>query len=157
MRGSYFNNISAIWKRGKLHKVLLFIFLISGIDHVLADDELASELICPCECSMILSTCECTTAIQVKKEITQLKENDFSEKQIFSTLQVEYGKDIIAHPKRINSMLLSMAAASLIILFVILGYIFTKKKKTKLIPDMKRYEERFEEEYRKFVSEMEEK
>ena len=154
MRGSY-NNSSTNRKRVKPHIVLLFIFLISGIDHVLADDELASELICPCECAMILSTCECTTAIQVKKEITQMKENGFSEKQIFSTLKSEYGKDIIAHPKKIDTMLLSMASGSLIILFVILGYIFTRKKKTKLIPDIKRYEERFEEEYNNFVSEME--
>ncbi len=135
----------------------IFILLISGIGPGMADEDMTSDLICPCECSMILSTCECTTAIQVKKEITQMKENGFSEKQIFSTLQVEYGKDIIAHPKIINSMLFWMAVASSIILFVILGYIFTKKKKTKLIPDIKRYEERFEEEYRKFVSEQEDK
>jgi len=157
MRGSYFNKISPTRKLGKPYVVLLFIFLISGIDHVLADDEMTSELICPCECAMILSTCECTTAIQVKKEITLMKDHGFSEKQIFSTLQAEYGKDIISHPKKINSMLLSMSAASLVILFVILGYIFTKKKKTKLIPDIKRYEKRFEDEYNNFVSEMEEK
>jgi cytochrome c-type biogenesis protein CcmH/NrfF len=157
MRGSYFNKSSTKPKSGKLQTVLLFIFLISGIDHVLADDETASELNCPCECAMILSTCECTTSIQVKKEITLMKESGFSEKQIFSTLQTEYGKEIIAHPKKINSMLLSMAAASLILLVVILGYIFTKKKKTKYIPDIKRYEELFQEEYRKFVSEMEDK
>lgn len=124
---------------------------------MLADDDMNSELICPCECAMILSTCECTTAIQVKKEITQMKETGFSEKQIFSTLLAEYGKDIIAHPKQINSMLLSMAVASLIILFVILGYIFTRKKKAKIIPDIKKYEEHFEEEYNNFVSKMEDK
>lgn len=157
MRGSYFNKISPTRKWGKPYVILLFILLISGIDRVLADDEITSELICPCECAMILSTCECTTAIQVNKEISQMKENGFSEKQIFSSLQAEYGKDIIAHPKKINSMLLSMAVASLIILFVILGYIFTRKTKTKLIPDIKKYEERFEDEYSKFVSEMEEK
>ncbi|MDP3106024.1 MAG: hypothetical protein Q8M95_15635 [Candidatus Methanoperedens sp.] len=32
-----------------------------------------------------------------------------------------------------------------------------RKTKTKLIHDIKRYEERFEDEYSKFVSEMEEK
>jgi cytochrome c-type biogenesis protein CcmH/NrfF len=138
MRGSYFNNIPTKLKRGKLYVVLLFIFLISGIDNVLADDEMTSDLICPCECAMILSTCDCTTAIQVKKEIIQMKENGFSEKQIFSVLQAEYGKEILTHPKKIDPMLLSMAAGSLIILFVILGYIFTRKKKTKIIPDIKR-------------------
>jgi len=140
-----------------LRVIILFILLISGIDHGMADEDMTSDLICPCECAMVISTCDCTTAIRVKKEIMMMKENGFSEKQIFSALQAEYGKDILAHPKKANSMLLWMAGASLIILFVFLGYIFTKKTKTVLIPDIKRCEKQFEEEYRKFISEMEEK
>jgi cytochrome c-type biogenesis protein CcmH/NrfF len=140
-----------------LKAILLSILLISGIDHGMADEDMTSDIICPCECAMILSTCDCTTAIQVKKEIAQMKENGFSEKQIYSALQAEYGNAILVHPEKINSMLFWMGVASLIILFVFLGYIFTRKMKTELIPDIKRYEERFEEEYRKFVSEMEEK
>lgn len=156
MKGPYIKNISPIWKRGQIPIVLLFIFLISGIDHVRAEDEMTSELICPCECAMILSTCDCTTAIQVKKEITQMKDNGFSEKQIISALQAEYGREIL-HQEKIDYMILGMGAASLIILCIVLGYIFTRKTKTKIIPDSKRYEEQFEEEYRKFVSEQEDK
>ncbi len=141
-----------------MHRVIiLFILLISGIDHGMADEDMTSGIICPCECGMVISTCDCTTAIQVRKEITRMKENGFSEKQIFSALQAEYGKDIHVHPEKIDSMLLLMAIVSLIILFIFLGYIFTRKTKTEIIPDIKNYEERFEEEYRKFVSEMEEK
>jgi hypothetical protein len=40
---------------------------------------------------------------------------------------------------------------------VFLGYIFTRRTKLEAIPDIKRYKEQFEEEYRTFVSEMEEK
>jgi cytochrome c-type biogenesis protein CcmH/NrfF len=140
-----------------LRLTILFILLISGIGIGMADGDMTSDLICPCECAMVISTCDCTTAIQVKKEIAQMKENGFSEKQIFSALQAEYGKEILVHPEKINSMLLWMAAVSLIILFVFLGYIFTRKMKTELIPDIRRYEEQFEEDYRKFVSEIEEK
>lgn len=123
----------------------------------MAEEGITSDLICPCECAMVISTCECTTAIQVKKEIAQMKENGFSENQIFSALQAEYGKDILKHPEKINSMLLWMAVASLIILFMFLGYIFTRRTKLEALPNIKRYEEQFEEEYRTFVSEMEEK
>lgn len=140
-----------------LRVIILFILLISGIDHGMADEDMTSDLICPCECAMVISTCDCTTAIQLKKEIAQMKENGFSEKQIFSALQAEYGKDILTHPEKTNSMSLWMAGVSLILLFVFLVYIFIRKMKTELIPDIRRYEERFEEEYRKFVSEMEEK
>lgn len=138
----------------KMYRVLmLFVLLISGINTVLADD-MTSDLICPCECAMVISTCDCPTAIQVKKEITQMKESGFSEEQIFSALQAEYGKEILVHPKK-ESMSLWMGGISLIVLFVFLGYIFTKKPNLEIMPDKKKYEQRFEEEYRKFLSEME--
>jgi len=140
-----------------MRTILLFILLISGIDHGMAEEDMTSDLICPCECAMVISTCECTTAIQVKKEIAQMKENGFSEKQIFSALQAEYGKDIVKHPEKISTISLWVASASLSILFLFLGYIFTRRKKLKAIHDIRSYEERFKEEYRKFAIEMEEK
>ncbi len=140
--------------RGKMYRVLmLFVLLIQGINTVQAGDEMTSDLICPCECAMVISSCDCTTAIQVKKEITQMKGSGFSEKQVFSALQAEYGKEILAHPEKSISMSLWMGGISLGILFVFLGYIFTRRLKMDVIPDMKKYEQRFEEEYRKFVSE----
>src|SRR5659263_757624 len=85
---------------------MMFMLLISVINPVMADEDMTSDLVCPCECAMVISTCDCTTAIQVKKEITQMKEKGFSEKQTFSVLQAEYGKDIMAHPEKDVSSLL---------------------------------------------------
>ncbi len=139
----------------KMYRVLmLFVLLIQGINTVQADDEMTSDLICPCECAMVISSCDCTTAIQVKKEIVQMKESGFSEKQVFSALKAEYGKEILAHPEKTSSISLWMGGISLSILFVFLGYIFTRKPKMDVIPDIKKYEQRFEEEYRNFVSEL---
>ncbi len=132
--------------------LMLFVLLIPGINAVQAND-MTSDLICPCECAMVISTCDCTTAIQVKKEIIQMKESGFSEKQVFSALQAEYGKEILAHPEKTSTMSLWTGGISISILFVFLGYIFTRKPKMDVIPDIKKYEQRFEEEYRKFVSE----
>ncbi len=136
--------------------LMLFVLLISGVNHVMAEKDMTSDLICPCECAMVISTCDCTTAIQVKKEITQMKENGFSEKQIFSALQAEYGKEILAYPEKTGSILLWAGGISLTILFVFLGYIFTRKPGKDTIPDIKKYEQRFEEEYHKFLSELDE-
>jgi cytochrome c-type biogenesis protein CcmH/NrfF len=133
--------------------LMMFMLLISVIDPVMADEDMTSNLICPCECAMVISTCDCTTAIQVKKEIIQMKEIGFSEKQIFSALQAEYGKEIIAPPEEDISSKLWVIAAALSLLFVFLGYIFSKKTKLDIIPDIKKYEQQFEEEYRNFVSE----
>lgn len=139
-----------------MFKIIILLILISEVVTVngaLANEDMTS-LICPCECAMVISTCDCSTAIQVKKEIIQMKESGFSKKQIFSALQAEYGKEIMAHPQK-NSMPLWMGGVSLIILFVFLGYIFTKKPNPEIITDKKMYEQRFEEEYRKFVYEEE--
>lgn len=146
--------------REKMYTALmLFVLLISGIYPVTADDDMTSDLICPCECAMVISTCDCATAIQVKKEITQMKENGFSEKQVFSALQAEYGREILVHPEKMDSLSLWVGGISLIILFAFLGFILTKKPNPNIIPvpEKEKYKQQFEEEYRKFVFEMEEK
>lgn len=133
--------------------LMMFILLISVIDPVMADEDMNSNLICPCECAMVISTCDCTTAIQVKKEIAQMKEIGFSQMQIFSALQAEYGKEIIVPPEEAITSKLWVIGAIVSILFVFLGYIFSKKTNVEIIPDIKKYEQQFEEEYRNFASE----
>src|SRR3990170_5797685 len=99
-----------------LKKIILLI-LISGfipVNAFLAEEHMISGLICPCECAMDISTCDCPTAVQVKNEINQMKAHGFSQNQIYSALQAEYGRDIIAHPETSDSMLLWTGAASLI-------------------------------------------
>jgi cytochrome c-type biogenesis protein CcmH/NrfF len=141
---------------GDCGEIIILFILISGISPVMADEDMTSNLICPCECAMVISTCDCPTAMQVKKEILQMKENGFSEKQIFSALQAEYGSQILAHPEKTNPVSLWTAGIALTIMLAFLGYFITKKPNLDIIPDKEKYEKRFEEEYRKFVSEIEE-
>ncbi|HEY9246161.1 MAG TPA: cytochrome c-type biogenesis protein CcmH [Candidatus Methanoperedens sp.] len=135
-------------------KAIIFLILISGaqVNEAMAEDDMTSSLICPCECAMVISTCDCSTAIQVKKEINQMKEDGFSEKQIFSALQAEYGSDVLVSPQKSSPIPLWMAGIPLIFIFAFLGYIMTKKTNPNIIPDIKKYEQRFEEEYMRFVS-----
>ena len=140
--------------------ILLFIvltFVIYPANSAMADEEMTSSLICPCECAMIISTCDCTTAIQVKKEIYQMKENGFSEKQILSALKAEYGNDILVKPEKGDPVLL-WAGASLAAMLVFLAFILSRKPKPGIIPlpDREKYERRFQEEYEKFVSGLDE-
>ena len=73
----------------------------------------------------------------------------------YSALQAEYGKDIMFHPEKDTSSLW-VAGISLGLILVFLGYIFSRKTKMDIIPDINRYERQFEEEYRNFVSEIDE-
>ncbi len=138
-----------------MFKIIILFILISGISPVMADGDMASDLICPCECAMVISTCDCPTAIQVKKEITQMKENGFSGTQIFSALQAEYGKGVLVHPEKSVSTSL-WVGVSLAAILGFVGYLATRKPNPDVIPDIEKYEKRFEEEYRKFVSEFDE-
>ncbi len=145
-----------------MFKIMILFILISGlfsINPAMADEDMTSHLICPCECAMVISTCDCATAAEVKKEIAQMKENGFSEMQIFSALQTEYGKEILAHPEKVNSIPVWVPGISVAFISVFLGFILIRKKNQDVIPvpEREKYEKQFEEEYRKFVSEMEEK
>jgi len=133
---------------------ILFVLLTSGAN-VAAAEDMTSSLICPCECAMIISTCDCPTAIQVKKEISSMKENGFSEEQIYSALQAEY-EGIIAHPEKGSLAPLWVAGIPLAVILVFAGYALNKKPNLNIIPDREKYEKQFDEEYQKFVSEMEE-
>ncbi|SNQ59622.1 hypothetical protein MNV_1250002 [Candidatus Methanoperedens nitroreducens] len=141
-------------------KIIILFILVSRIISVYAEEDMTSHLICPCECAMVISTCDCSTAVQVKKEINSMKDAGFSENQIFSALQAEYGKEILAHPEKDSSITLWAGGILFVITFVFLGYIAIKKPDLRIIhdiPDKQKYEQQFEEEYQKFVSEVEEK
>lgn len=102
---------------------------------------------------MVVSTCDFPTSVQIKKEISSMKENGFSEKQIFSALKTEYGSDIAAQEKK-DTTSLWVGGVSLSVL-VLLGYFMKTKPNPLILPY--EYKQQFEEEYRRFVGETEEK
>jgi len=136
--------------------LLGLLFPLASVNIVIADEEMTSHLICPCGCAMIISTCDCATAIQIKKEIRSMNENGFSEKQIISALVAEYGNDIIAQDKKDFTSLWA-GGIILSIVLLILGYFGIKKLKPAIIILHEKYERQFEEEYKRFVDETEEK
>lgn len=131
----------------------MFVLLLPSINIISAGEDMTSSLICPCECAMIISTCDCPTALQVKKEISSMRGNGLSENQIFSALLAQYG-DIVAHDKA-GSTSLWIMGIPLAIILVFVGYIVKKKPNLDIVPDMEKYEKRFEEEYREFAAGME--
>lgn len=120
--------------------------------------DMTADLICPCECAMIISTCDCPTAVQVRKEIGSMTNEGFSENQIFSALQAEYGKDILSRPEKSysDSMPLLVAGVPLALILAFLGYTIIRRPKADIVLDREKYEKRFEEEYQEFLSDLEE-
>ena len=141
-----------------LTAIILFYLLLPlvSVEMVMAEEEITSHLICPCECAMVVSTCDCPTSVQIEKEISLMKENGFSEKQVFSALKTEYGNEIVAKEKIENTSLWT-GSIFLSIVLILLGLFATKKLKPDLIPFKEKYRQQFEEEYRRFADETEEK
>ncbi|MBE0521797.1 MAG: cytochrome c-type biogenesis protein CcmH [Candidatus Methanoperedenaceae archaeon] len=135
------------------------VFLITSIHPVLAEEDITRHLICPCECAMIISTCDCPTARQVKNEIMHLTNSGFSERQVYSALQKGYGEGIIAHPDRIGKTSLWIPGILLVIFLIFVGYIVSRKPNPGVIPipGREKYERQFQEEYRNFILELEDK
>ena len=138
-----------------LNVIILFSLLLPLVSVDMAEEEMTSYLICPCDCAMVISTCDCPTSIQIKKEISSMKENGFSEKQIFSALKSEYGKDIAAQDKK-DATSLWVGGIFLSVVLVLSGYFMKTKLNTLVLPHDK-YQQQFEEEYQRFVDETEEK
>ncbi len=137
--------------------VLFLIITLAVPVLAVTEEDMTSGLVCPCECAMIISTCDCSTAIQIKNEISAMKRTGFSENQIVAALQAEYGREILVHPEKASSSWW-IAGTSVALLLVFVGYIMRKKTNPDIIPvsDREKYEQQFEEEYRKYVSEYKE-
>ncbi|MCX9014517.1 MAG: cytochrome c-type biogenesis protein CcmH [Candidatus Methanoperedens sp.] len=136
----------------------VLVFLLASIHPALAGEDITPHLVCPCECAMIISTCDCPTAQRVKNEITQMKNSGFSDKQVYSAMQAGYGDGIIAHPGKMNNTSLWIAGVLSVLFLIFIGYIVARKPNPAIIPipGREKYEGQFEEEYRNFVSELEE-
>ena len=72
--------------------------MMASVNAVLATGDaagdMASDLICPCECTMIISTCDCPTAEQVKKEMEHIPRGSYLQ----NMLRLYY------QPLRMNSL-----------------------------------------------------
>jgi len=141
-----------------LNVIILFslLFPLVSADMVMTEEEMTSHLICTCDCAIVISTCDCPTAIQIKKEISSMKENGFSETQIFSALKTEYGNDIAAQEKK-DTTSLWVGSVLLSVVLVLLGFFVKRNLNPHVLPIYDKYQQKFEEEYRRFVDETEEK
>lgn len=143
------------YKNAVLKTILLFALLLTAVSIHAAMAEEDMTLVCPCECNMVISACDCPTAVQLKKEISQMKSTGFSEKQIISALQAEYGDGVLVRSEKKDLAQPWIVGMLLVPILMFLGYILARKPDPGIIPDSEKYERRFEEEYRSFVSEQE--
>lgn len=62
-------------------------------------DEISANLMCQCGCTMVLSTCECGTADQLRGEIRSMLDKGKTKDDIVNYYIGKYGDKVLAAPK----------------------------------------------------------
>jgi len=62
-------------------------------------DEIGANLMCQCGCTMVLSTCECGTAEQMRGEIRSMLDQGQTKNDILNFYVGKYGDKVLAAPK----------------------------------------------------------
>ena len=76
----------------------------------LTSSEVESELMCTCGCSMVLNTCSCGTADQMRKTIRTMIREGKTKKQIINGFVLEAGDSILSSPPRKGFNMVAYAA-----------------------------------------------
>lgn len=85
----------------RLFVALLFVVAFTAMP-ALADgivDEIGANLMCQCGCTMVLSTCDCGTADQMRGEIRSMLDQGKTKDDIVSYYIGKYGDKVLAAPK----------------------------------------------------------
>ncbi len=80
--------------------VLALLFAFTGLP-ALADglvDEIGANLMCQCGCTMVLSTCDCGTAEQMRGEIRDMISQGKGKDDILNYYAGKYGEKVLAAP-----------------------------------------------------------
>lgn len=62
-------------------------------------DQIGANLMCQCGCTMVLSTCECGTAEQMRGEIRSMLDQGQTKDDILNYYVGKYGDKVLAAPK----------------------------------------------------------
>ncbi|MCL4460012.1 MAG: cytochrome c-type biogenesis protein CcmH [Chloroflexi bacterium] len=79
-------------------------------------DEIARQLMCQCGCTMVLSTCDCSTAQQFREEIQTKLGQGQTPGQIIQSFMERYGEKALAAPTKTGFNLTAWATPFMAIL-----------------------------------------
>lgn len=72
---------------------------VSGAQNPLTVEEVTSNLVCTCGCdNMIVSSCMCTAADQIRTDVRNLIAQDLTKEQIWERYVTRYGQKVLASP-----------------------------------------------------------
>ena len=157
---------------------MLFILSRSPVSEAITLDELSKELMCTCDCDMILANCDCGTARAMKSEIQEGINQGKTKERIISDFRATYGGIVLVMPSKSGLELflwtfpIIAAVAGTVIIYQLARRKtpYTSKVEAPIMEpsaeeierkvldaEMGRYEEIFHKEYGKFKEEKDQK
>ncbi|MBI5029252.1 MAG: cytochrome c-type biogenesis protein CcmH [Chloroflexi bacterium] len=79
--------------------ILIFAFTVMPASADGIVDQIGSNLMCQCGCTMVLSTCDCGTAEQMRGEIRSMLGEGKTKDDILNFYVGKYGDKVLAAPK----------------------------------------------------------
>lgn len=130
----------------KIIAALFFLATIAVPAIAVTEEEITSNLNCPDQggCTMIVVDCTCPSSLEIKDKVRAMLDQDLSQKQIYSKLTAEYGREILATPPKEGfDWIVWLALPAGIIVGGVVVYKISKKRMDE--------NEEFDYEYQKFL------
>ena len=132
----------------KMIAILFFLTVIAIPVLAVTEEDITANLNCPDQggCVMIVIDCTCPSSLEIKDKVRAMLGEGLSEKQIYTKLSEEYGREVLATPPKEGfDWIVWLALPVGVIAGGIVVYKISKKKMDE--------NEIFEYEYQKFLQE----
>lgn len=117
------------------HKSLKFVVLLALTalllpvsSLALTTSEMSSEIMCTCGCTMVLNTCSCGTADDMRSEIDSMIGQGKSKDEIINIFVSQYGEKILSSPPRRGFNLVAYIAPGFGLLIGIVVAVFLVRR-----------------------------
>lgn len=102
-----------------IHGFLVFIFLFTYTVHgATTVSDVEKNLMCTCDCTMALYTCECGRAAEMRSEIQGMINQGMTKDQIIGSYVARFGEEILSAPTKKGFNLLAWIMPFLALLIV---------------------------------------
>jgi len=80
--------------------LLLLLLLIAGVAHSTTLSEIEKQLMCQCGCGMVLASCQCSMAEEMRAEIQAKLDAGVPPDEIVQNFVAMYGETVLAAPTK---------------------------------------------------------
>lgn len=100
--GSIGEDPESIRKGENMKKLMIFFIAVMLTPSVsaLTLEDFEGDFICACGCYKILEDCDCGLSSKMQNQIKQMISSGMGKKEITSSLQLEFGEEVLANPPK---------------------------------------------------------